>query len=84
MCSVGFTEAQAEAQAQVFTEVISDELASKRDLKELELALKRELKELELATSRGIKGLELRLTLRLGALIVAAVGTVAAIVKSFG
>ena len=56
-------------------------LATKRDLKELALATKRDLKELALATKRDLKELELRLrhdlTLRLGSMMVAAVGVVA-------
>ena len=56
-------------------------LATKRGLEELALATKRDLKELALATKRDLKELELRLrhdlTLRLGSMMVAAVGVVA-------
>ena len=57
------------------------ELATRRDLKDLELAPKRDLKDLELATKRDLKDLELRLTVRLGSMMVVAVGAVAALVK---
>ena len=37
---VGFTEEQAEVQAETLASIIEDKLATKRDIKELELALK--------------------------------------------
>jgi hypothetical protein len=37
--AVGFTEAQAEVQAEVMAELINDNLATKRDLKDLEYQL---------------------------------------------
>lgn len=49
--SVGFTEEQAEVQAKTLSSIFKanlDELATRRDLKELELATKRDLKDLEL------------------------------------
>jgi hypothetical protein len=67
----GVDNKQAEAIAAAVRETHdSADLATKRDLKELELQLNQSLKELEL-----------RLTLRLGALVVAAIGIVAALVK---
>jgi len=57
--TVGFTEEQAEAQAEVLSSIIENNLATKKDLKELELALRRDLKELELALRRDLKELEL-------------------------
>jgi Protein of unknown function (DUF1640) len=38
----GFTEQQAEAQVQVFSEIIESNLATKQDLKEVEIALKQD------------------------------------------
>ncbi len=38
----GFTEQQAEAQVQVFSEIIESDLATKQDLKEVEIALKQD------------------------------------------
>ena len=66
----GFTAAQAEIQAEALAEIVGSELATKRDLKELEVALSRDLKELEL-----------RLVIRLGTIVVIAVGIVATLVK---
>jgi hypothetical protein len=82
---VGFTEEQAEEQAETLVSVIDEQMASSRDLKELEISLKRDLKELELATKRDLKEMELRLThtltLRLGTMLVVGISAVAALVK---
>ena len=67
---VGMPEEQAEILARSQTTLIDEKLATKEDLKKLELATKRDLKELEL-----------RLTLRLGSMMVVAIGVVAALVK---
>ena len=40
---VGFTEEQAEVQAEALAEMVNDTLATKRDLQELELRLKHDL-----------------------------------------
>lgn len=61
--AVGFSEEQAEVQAEVLSALIEEQLATKRDLKELE------------------ERLTYRLTLRLGSMMMAAVGIVAALVK---
>ena len=70
LTGVGFSEEQAEVQAETLASLIEDRLATRQDLFEVERALKRELKELEL-----------RLVIRLGGLLVVAVGAVAALVK---
>ena len=57
------------------------EQATKRNFKELEQATKRDLKGLEQATKRDLKELELRLILRLGSIMVVAVGAVTALVR---
>lgn len=67
---VGMPEEQAEVLAQSQATLIDEKLATKQDLKELEMNLRREMKELEL-----------RLTIRLGSMMVVAVGVVAALVK---
>lgn len=72
--AAGFTDDQAEIQAQTLVEIIEERLATKQDLKELELRLKQELKELELR-------LKLDLTLRLGGMLVAGIAIVATLVK---
>jgi len=68
--AAGFTEEQAEAQAQVLSDIIGNSLATKRDIKELERS-----------TTQLIKELEYRLTIRLGGMMVVAVGIVATLVK---
>ncbi|NOQ46223.1 MAG: DUF1640 domain-containing protein [Desulfobulbaceae bacterium] len=68
--AAGFTEQQAEVQAEALVDLVENRLATKQDLKELEVALRHDLKELEL-----------RLTIRLGALIAGAIALVAALVK---
>jgi len=61
--AVGFSEEQAEVQVEALSALIEEQLATKRDLKELE------------------ERLTYRLTLRLGSMMVAAVGIIAALVK---
>jgi hypothetical protein len=68
--AVGFTEEQAEVQAEAIKELVDERLATKQDIKELEIALKKDLKELEL-----------KMTIRMGAMIAAAIAVIAAIVK---
>ncbi len=63
---VGVPEKQAEVQAEAMVELVEERLATKQDI----LDLKRDMKEMEM-----------RITIRLGALMMAAVGTVAALVK---
>ena len=72
--SVGFTEEQAEVQAETLAGLVGDQLATKRDLKELEILIERDLQELELRLKHG-------LTLRLGGMLAAAIAIVAALVK---
>ena len=66
----GMPEEQAEVLARSQAALIDDNLATKQDLKEMEPAARQDLKELEL-----------RLTIRLGSMMVVAVGVVAALVK---
>ncbi len=70
----GFTPQQAEAQAELWSDLVESELATKRDLKDLDIKLsqveanlKRDIKELDLKISqveanlrRDIKELELK------------------------
>lgn len=62
----GFTEGQAEAQAEALRAVVDENLATKADIAEL----KRDLKELES-----------RITIRLGGLIVAGIGVLAVLMQ---
>ena len=74
-------EEQAEVLARSQATLIDEKLATKQDLKELELRLKRDIQELK----RDMKELEMRLTrdmtVRLGSMMVVAVGVIAALVK---
>ena len=70
----GVPEAQAEIYAEVFADVIIERLATKEDLLTLEQRLRTDLRA-------DLKDLELRLTLRFGAMLVAAVGIMVAAVK---
>jgi len=62
MKQAGFTPQQAEAQAQLFADIVDSDLSTKRDLKELEVALKRDLKDLEVALRRDLRDVEAGLT----------------------
>jgi len=64
--AAGFTDQQAEVQAQAFAEIIEERLATKQDIE----LLRRDMKELEM-----------RLTLRLGGMMAASIAIVAALVK---
>ena len=81
LTQAGMPEEQAEVLARSQATLIDEKLATKRDLKELELRLKRDIQELK----RDMQEMELRLkhdlTLRLGSMMVVAVGVVAALVK---
>ena len=96
LTQAGMPEAQAEVLARSQATLIDEKLATKQDLKELEACLTRDIKELEARLTRDIKELEDRLardmrelelrlkhdlTLRLGSMMVVAVGVVAALVK---
>ena len=92
----GMPEEQAEVLARSQATLIDEKLATKQDLKELETRLVRDMKELEANLKRDMKELEMRLTrdmqemelrlkhdltMRLGSMMVVAVGVVAALVK---
>jgi len=70
LVTVGVSEQQAEVQAETLSELIDDNLATTRDLKELEISIRRDMKELEM-----------RLTIRLGAIMAGGIAIVATLVK---
>ena len=74
LTAAGMPEAQAEVLANCQAKLIDEKLATKQDLKELEDRLRRDMKELELRLKHD-------LTVRLGSMMVIAVGVVAALVK---
>ena len=74
LAEAGMPEKQAEVLARSQATLINETLATKQDLKELEDRLRRDLKELELRLKHD-------LTIRLGSMMVVAIGVVAALVK---
>ncbi len=72
--AAGFTEQQAEVQAKALARIVDDTLATKVDLEALKLELQRDIRQLE-------ERLTYRLTLRMGTMLVAAVGVIAALNK---
>ena len=61
LIAAGFTQRQAEIQADTLKEIIDEKIASKRDLKELDVNLSRDIKELEVALKTDMKELEVAL-----------------------
>lgn len=93
----GVPEPQAEAQATALVDALKGgaaELATKanlaelrqemtllrRDMQELDVRLTRDLREMEAKLTRDLR--EMRLTIKLGAMLVIAIGAVATLVKS--
>ena len=74
LTQAGMPEEQAEVLARSQAALIDEKLATKQDLKELELRLKRDLNEMELRLKHDM-------TVRLGSMMVVAVGVIAALVK---
>ncbi len=81
--AAGFTEEQAEVQAESMSALIEEGLATKRDLKELETSLRRDMKELETSLRRDMKELELRLSIRLGTIMAAGIAVIAVLMRLF-
>ena len=74
LAEAGMPEKQAEVLARSQATPIDEKLATKQDLKELEARLRRDMKELELRLKHD-------LTIRVGSMMVVAIGVVAALVK---
>ena len=81
LTEAGMPEKQAEVIADEQRSLIKDQLATKQDVKESESATRREIKELEASTKRDIKESEQRLIIRLGGMMIAGFGVVAALIK---
>ncbi len=88
----GFSRDQAETSIKILVEIMEDKLATKQDLSELGLAMKQDIAEVRQELKRDILDLrhetkkdhlELKheLTLRLGAMITAGIGILAALHK---
>lgn len=74
LAEAGMPEKQAEVLARSQATLINETLATKQDLKELEARLRRDMQKLELRLKHD-------LTIRLGSMMVVAIGVVAALVK---
>ena len=74
LAEAGMPEKQAEVLARTQATLIDETLATKQDLKELEARLRRDMQELEMRLKHD-------LTIRLGSMMVVAIGVVAALVK---
>lgn len=61
LIAAGVSEKQAEVQAETLAGVIEEQLATKRDLKELEVSLKHDMKEIEVSLKHDMKELEVSL-----------------------
>ena len=72
--AVGVPDQQAEIQAETFAEIIDANLATKRDLKELELRLEAQIKESENRTTVNI-------VKWVAGMLIAQTGVIAALVK---
>ena len=79
----GIPENQAKAQVRVFQRIIETDLATKRDIKELEqemLQLKKELQQemlqLKKELQQEMRELEYRLTIKTGLMVVASTGVI--------
>ena len=75
--AVGFTEEQAEVQAEALAELIDERLATKQGLKELDNAHKHDIMLLK----HDMKEMETRLTIKLGAIATTGIIIVAALVN---
>ncbi|PZN70536.1 MAG: hypothetical protein DM484_28325 [Candidatus Methylumidiphilus alinenensis] len=80
----GIPEKQAEAEAEALAEALEvnlKELATKDDLTREAALLRRDMNELEVSLKRDMREMEQRMTIKLGGLMVVAVGAVATLVK---
>ena len=84
----GYTEQQAEVQAQIWNEIIDHNLVTKQDLQESEAALRRDIKNLDtkieqirLELNAKMKELEYKMTIKLGSIVMIGLGAMTAIMK---
>lgn len=75
--AVGFSEAQAEVQTRIITDLVESQLVTRQYLDERFKEVDTRFKEVD----TRFKEMELRLTIRLGAMIVVAISIVATLVK---
>jgi len=79
----GFTEQQAEVQAEAMAELVDDKLATKRDMLELKLELKRDIEALRVELKRDMKDLEYRLTIKMGSFLIVGLTALVTLMKLF-
>lgn len=70
--AAGFTDSQAEVQAEALAEIIEERIATKHDLHETEQTLRRDLKETEQ-----------RIIIKLGAMVAASIAITVSLLKLF-
>jgi hypothetical protein len=75
----GFTEQQAEVQAEAMAELVDDKLATKQDI----FALKRDIEELRAELKRDMKELEYRLTIKMGSFLIIGLTALVTLMKLF-
>lgn len=79
--AAGFNQQQADAQAEIWSNLVEEKIATKMDVKDLEIGLKRDINDLETEFKRDFKELELRLTIELGSMMALCVGIIAVLVR---
>jgi hypothetical protein len=82
--AAGMDGGLAEVQASVMTEVIQDHfhtLSTKQELQQVSLDLRKEMQLLRLEVQKDMQLLEQRMVIKLGSLMVLAIGVVATVVK---
>jgi hypothetical protein len=79
--SVGFTEEQAEVQAEAMAEIIDDKLATKRDLRDLQKSTTDEFKKFRHDLHAMEERLTYELTIRLGTMLIGAITLLAVLIK---
>jgi hypothetical protein len=82
--AAGMDGGLAEVQASVMTEVIQDHfhnLSTKQEVQQLSLDLRKEIQLLRLEVQKDMQLLEQRMVIKLGSLMVLAIGVVATLVK---
>ena len=77
----GFSERQAEGQAQALAAAMTESLATKQDLRELETRLDARFDIAAALLAENLADLERRMTVRLGAMLVAGIGAVSILVR---
>ena len=84
LTAVGMPEKQAEVIADEQRALIEDQLATKRDIAEVKrdiVEVKRDIEKLRAEVKRDIKESEQRLIIRLGGMMIAGFGVLAALIK---